>query len=121
MELLADQYRHWDYDLKTAFEEMARLHDQVHLFEEKFLDTHGIQLNFEPEAEDEIFRQAVVRDTSALSVCQEMSKDLEYALKLVRDRTSQDQFILNREALSDLDAYLNRVIREYYQTSLFRE
>jgi ATP-dependent Clp protease ATP-binding subunit ClpX len=121
VELLADQYHHWDYDLKTAFEEMARLHDQVHLFEEKFLDTHGIQLNFEPEAEDEIFRQAVVRDTSALSVCQEMSKDLEYALKLVRDRTSQDQFILNREALSDLDAYLNRVIREYYQTSLFRE
>jgi hypothetical protein len=50
-----------------------------------------------------------------------MSKDLEYALKLVRDRTSQDQFILTREALGDLDAYLNRVIREYYQTTLFRE
>ena len=26
-----------------------------------------------------------------------------------------------REALLDLDAYLNRVIQEYYQTSLFRE
>jgi ATP-dependent Clp protease ATP-binding subunit ClpX len=121
VELLADQYYHWDCDLKTAFEEMARLHDQVHLFEEKFLDNHGIQLNFEPGAEDEIIRQAVSRDTSALSICQEMSKDLEYALKLVRDRTSRDQFILTREALCDLDAYLNRVIREYYQTTLFRE
>ncbi|MGA9755752.1 MAG: AAA family ATPase [Desulfobaccales bacterium] len=120
-ELLADQYHHWDCDLKTAFEEMARLHDQVHLFEEKFLDTHGIELHFDPEATDEILRQAVARDTSALAICQEMAKDLEYALKLVRDRTSQDQFLLTREALCDLDAYLNRVIREHYQTSLFRE
>ncbi len=121
VELLADQYHHWDCDLKTAIEDVARLHDQVHRFAERFLDNHGIELHFEPEAEDEILQQAVARDTSALAVCQEMAKDLEYALKLVRDRTSQDQFILNREALCDLDAYLNRVIREHYQTSLFRE
>jgi ATP-dependent Clp protease ATP-binding subunit ClpX len=121
VELLADQYHHWDCDLKTAFEDLARLHDQMSLFEEKFLNNHGIQLHFDPDATDEILRQAVVRDTSALAICQEMAQDLEYALKLVRDRTSQDQFILTRDALCDLDAYLNRVIREYYQTSLFRE
>ena len=121
VELLADQYRHWDCDLKTAFEEMAKLHDQVHRFEEKFLDAHGIQLHFDPDATDEILRQALERDCAALAVCQEMAKDLEYALKLVRDRTSQDHFLLTREALCDLDAYLNRVVREYYQTSLFRE
>jgi len=119
--LLADQYHHWDCDLKTAFEDLAGLHDQVCRFEEKFLEHHGIELHFDPDAMDEILRQAVVRDTSALAVCQEMSKDLEYALKLVRDRTSQDQFLLTREAICDLDAYLNRVIREHYQTSLFRE
>jgi ATP-dependent Clp protease ATP-binding subunit ClpX len=121
VELLADQYHHWDCDLKTAMEDLARLHDQVGRFTDKFLNHHGIQLHFEPEAIDEILRQAVVRETSALAVCQEMAKDLEYALKLVRDRTSQDQFILTREALCDLDAYLNRVIREHYQTTRFRE
>jgi ATP-dependent Clp protease ATP-binding subunit ClpX len=121
VELLADLYHHWDCDLKTAMEDLARLHDQVGRFSEKFLNQHGIQLHFESEAIDEILRQAVVRETSALAVCQEMAKDLEYALKLVRDRTSQDQFILTREALCDLDAYLNRVIREHYQTTRFRE
>jgi len=40
---------------------------------------------------------------------------------LVRDRTSQDYFILTREALYDLEAYLNQVIREHYQKTLFRE
>jgi endopeptidase Clp ATP-binding regulatory subunit ClpX len=121
VELLADQYHHWDCDLKTAMEDLARLHDQVGRFAEKFLNNHAIQLHFEPEAIDVILQQAVARETSALVVCQEMAKDLEYALKLVRDRTSQDQFILTREALCDLDAYLNRVIREHYQTTLFRE
>jgi ATP-dependent Clp protease ATP-binding subunit ClpX len=121
VELLAHLYYHWDCDLKTAIEDLARLYDQVCRFAEKFLDHHGIELHFEPDAVDEILQQAVARDTSALAVCQEKAKDLEYALKLVRDRTSQDQFILTREALCDLDAYLNRVIREHYQTTLFRE
>jgi ATP-dependent Clp protease ATP-binding subunit ClpX len=121
VELLASRYHHWDCDLKTAMEDLAQLYDQVCRFAEKFLDSHGIELHFEPDAVDEILQQAVDRDTSALAVCQEMAKDLEYALKLVRDRTSQDQFILTREALCDLDAFLNRVIREYYQTTLFRE
>jgi ATP-dependent Clp protease ATP-binding subunit ClpX len=102
-------------------EDLGQLYDQVRRFEEKFLDHHGIELHFEPEAADVILQQAVARDTSALAVCQEMAKDLEYALKLVRDRTSQDQFILTREALCDLDAYLNRVIREFYQATRFGE
>jgi hypothetical protein len=39
----------------------------------------------------------------------------------VRDRTSQDSFLLTREAIENLDAYLNQVIRDYYQKTLFRE
>jgi ATP-dependent Clp protease ATP-binding subunit ClpX len=121
VELLAHQYYHWDCDLKTAIDDLARLYDQVCRFAEMFLNNHGIELHFEPDAVDEILQRAVARETSALAVCQEMAKDLEYALKLVRDRTSQDQFILTREALCDLDGYLNRVIREHYQSTLFRE
>ncbi|MFH1594990.1 MAG: AAA family ATPase [Pseudomonadota bacterium] len=121
VELMVEQYHHWDCDLKTAFEEMGRLHEQVRSFENCFSDDHAIQLHFDAEAMDEILQKAVARDTSAYVVCQELSKDLEYALKLVRDRTSQDHFILTREAICDLDNYLNRVIRDHYQTTLFRE
>jgi ATP-dependent Clp protease ATP-binding subunit ClpX len=121
VELMVEQYHHWDYDLKTAFEEMGRLHEQVRSFEDRFADDHGIRLHFDADAMDEILQQAVARGTSAHAVCQELSKDLEYALKLVRDRTSQDHFILTRDAICDLDTYLNRVIRDHYQTTLFRE
>ncbi len=119
--LMVDHYYQWDCDLKTAFDEMGRLHDQVRNFEDRFLAEHAIQLHFDEEAVDEILRQALESGASATTVCKNLSSDLEYALKLVRDRTSQDHFILTREALTDLDTYLNRIIRENYPTPLFRE
>ncbi|OGP70967.1 MAG: ATPase [Deltaproteobacteria bacterium RBG_13_58_19] len=121
VELIAAQYLRCDCDLKTAFEEVGRYYDQVQAFEERFFEEHQLQLHFDAEALDEILRQALDRGSSAAGVCQEMAQDLEYALKLVRDRTSQDTFLLTREAISDLDGYLNRVIRDYYQKTLFRE
>ena len=114
VDLMVDHYHHWDCDLKTAFEEMGRLYEQVRSFEDRFYAEHDIQLHFDEEAVDEILRQALEAGASAYAVCNNLSSDLEYALKLVRDRTSQDHFILTREALGDLDAYLNQVIQEHY-------
>ena len=121
VDLIAAQYLRCDCDLKTAFEEVGRSYGQVLVFAERFFDEHQIHLEFDSGAIDEILQQALERGSPAANVCQEMSQDLEYALKLVRDRTSQDHFLLTREAISDLDGYLNRVIRDYYQKTLFRE
>ncbi len=121
VELLMDHYHQWDCDLKTCFQEMVRLHDQVRGFEDHFFDEHAIQLHFDEEAVDEILRLALEGGISAFAVCDRLSDELSYALKLVRDRTSRDHFILPREALGDLDSYLNRLIRDHYQTTRFRE
>jgi ATP-dependent Clp protease ATP-binding subunit ClpX len=121
VDLMADHYYQWDCDLKTCFEEMGRLYEQVRGFEDRFLAEHAIQLHFDEDAVDEILRQSMEVETSAYAVCNQLASDLEYALKLVRDRTSQDHFIITREALGDLDTYLNRVIQDHYQTTMFRE
>ncbi len=121
LELLDDQYLFWDGDLKCASEEVGALYRQIKVYEEQFLEDHAIRLTFDPEAVDEILSRALARKTNAFAVCMELSKDLEHALKLVRDRTGQDDFILTREAICDLNSYLNQVIREYYQQTLFRE
>jgi endopeptidase Clp ATP-binding regulatory subunit ClpX len=121
VELILDQCRRVDGNLKAALEEIGQLYEQVHLFEERFYKEHLLQIHFDAEAMDEIMHQALERQSSALSVCQELSQEFEYALKLVRDRTSQDSFLITREAMEDLDAYLNRLIRDYYQKTLYRE
>jgi endopeptidase Clp ATP-binding regulatory subunit ClpX len=119
--LIIDQYLRWDYDLKSAFEEMGQMYRQVHHFEEKFSEEHELEMQFDEEAIDEILGLAVSRETSAYAICQDQAKDLEHALKLVRERTSQESFLLTRDAILNLDAYLNQIIRDYYQTTLFRD
>ena len=121
VEMLADLYNHFDGDMTAAFEAMGRLYQQVRHFEDRFQEEHRLTLHFDAEAVDQILQEALDREIPALSVCQSLAKDLEHALKLVRDRTSQDSFLLTREAIEDLDAYLNQVIRDYYQKTLFRE
>ena len=116
VDLMVTHYYQWDCDLKTSFQEMGHLYEQVRSFEDRFHAEHDIQLHFDEEAVDDILRQALEGDTSAYVVCSNLSGDLEYALKLVRDRTSQDHFILTREALGNLDSYLNRLIQNHYQT-----
>lgn len=121
VELIIDQYLGLDGDLKAALEEVSQLFHEVRRFEEKFFEEHLLEIHFDDEALDEILRQAVTENTSARQICQGLAKDLEYALKLVRDRTSQDVFLLTREAIQDLDGYLNELIRQHYQKTLFRE
>ncbi len=121
MNLIVDQYLRWDCDLKSAFEEMGQMYRQVRHFEEKFNEEHDLEMHFNEEAIDEILGQALIRETSAYAVCQDQAKDLEHALKLVRERTSQETFVLTRDAILNLDAYLNQIIRDYYQTTLFRD
>ena len=121
VEMLVGLYFHFDGDLKAALQAMGTLHQQVRQFEERFQEDHDLTLHFEDDAVDGILEEALNREVPALSVCQNLAEDLEHALKLVRDRTSQDSFLLTREAIENLEAYLNQVIRDYYQKSLFRE
>jgi endopeptidase Clp ATP-binding regulatory subunit ClpX len=121
VELMVDAYLRCDFDLKAVFEETARHVEQVRLFEDRFRLEHGLELHLEEEAADEILARARDRGVSAHAICQELAQGLEHALKLVRDRTGQDQFLLSREALLNLDAYLNRLIQEHYQAPRFRE
>jgi ATP-dependent Clp protease ATP-binding subunit ClpX len=116
-----DQYLRWDCDLKSAFEEMGQMYQQVRHFEEKFSEENELEMHFDEEAIDEILGLAVSRETSAYAICQDQAKNLEHALKLVRERTSQESFVLTRDAILNLDVYLNQIIRDYYQTTMFRD
>jgi ATP-dependent Clp protease ATP-binding subunit ClpX len=119
--LIVDQYLRWDCDLKSAFEEMGQMYQQVRHFEEKFSEENELEMHFDEEAIDEILGLAVSRETSAYAICQDQAKNLEHALKLVRERTSQESFVLTRDAILNLDVYLNQIIRDYYQTTMFRD
>jgi ATP-dependent Clp protease ATP-binding subunit ClpX len=115
VDLMVDQYLRWDCDLLTAFDQISRLYQQVRRYEDKFYQDHRIHLSFSQGAVDEIMRRALAGGTTARVICEGFAKDLEYALKLVRDRTGKESFQLTLEDLTDLDGYLNRLFQESLQ------
>jgi hypothetical protein len=42
-------------------------------------------------------------------------KRLEYGLKLVKDRAGIQDFVINDEAVKDMEFYINKLIRQYYR------
>ena len=115
--LMVDQYLRWDCDMLTAFDQISRLYQQIRRFENKFYQDHHINLKFSQEALDEIMRRALAGGTTARVICEGFAKELEYALKLVRDRTGKESFELTLEDLTDLDEYLNRLFQDSLKPS----
>lgn len=118
VELMVDQYLRWDCDLLTAFDQISRLYQQVRRFSDLFYHEHDIRINFTEDAIDEIMRRALANGTTSRAVCESFAKDLEYALKLVRDRTGLNNFTLTLADLLDLDSYLNHLFQESLQPTL---
>ena len=46
-----------------------------------------------------------------------LAKKLEYGLKLVRDRAGIDEFVINADAVIDMDHYVNDLVKRHYKNS----
>lgn len=110
-----------DYHLKTGvpmdkiFDEVALLYNQIRLFESDFYEKHGFKITFTEDAVDEIILQALERDTTAAVICREISRDFDYAMKLIAERSGQMQFTLPREVVLNPDKYMDDLVRTTYQ------
>ena len=107
-----------DTDLEGAFEELLYMYNQVRAYEVVFLDRLGMSLQFTEEAVDGILSRAIATGTSSSAVCKSLSQDLEFGLKLVRDKTGRDNFSITLEAIENPEGYINRLIKDSYP--LFR-
>ena len=45
----------------------------------------------------------------------QLAKKLEYGLKLVKDKSGTQNFIINREAVTDMEKYINGLVTKFYR------
>jgi ATP-dependent protease Clp ATPase subunit len=114
IELLAKFHLTSGLPLESIMEDLILLHDEIKMFETDFFARYGLEINFDEEALDEILEQALERNTSATTICSEISRDFDYGLKLVSERTGQMKFTLPRRAVQEHDVFLDELIRESY-------
>jgi len=101
-------------DVNRALENILEMQKQIRRYEAAFVERYGFKIEFDREAFAEIIKKAVEEGITAYKVCEDMSKEFEYAFRLIKERTDQKEFRLSGEAVRDTQTYLNNLIRKYY-------
>lgn len=113
--LVAELYLKTICDINTAFDDFAQMYRQIKVEEETLFDQLETNITFDDSAVDEIIRQAIETGEEPRSLALGLAKKLEYGLKLVRDRAGVEDFIINGEAVTDMEKYINGLVKKHYQ------
>ncbi|MBW1974334.1 MAG: AAA family ATPase [Deltaproteobacteria bacterium] len=115
IELVVDFYGRTGVPVEKICEEVTLLYNQIKIFESDYYEKHGFKITFTEDAVDEIILRALEQDTTAAVVCREISRDYDYAFKLIADRCGQVQFELPRDAVVQPNEYMDHLVRKTYE------
>jgi ATP-dependent Clp protease ATP-binding subunit ClpX len=116
-ELIAEIYYKTTSDVNTAFEEFIRMHQEVKDEERLLTEKLDVKMTFDESAIDNIIRQALESEKEPGPYTFFLAKKLEYGLRLVKDRTGINEFTIGAEAITDMENYINGLLKKYYRQS----
>jgi len=119
MDLIATWHLLSGMELDSLFEEVVSMIGELRDFESNFAKRKNVQIRFAEDAVDEVLQRAVTQGKSAAEICRRAAEDYDYALKLIMEKTGQQEFIITREAIEDPESFINELIRSSYGTAPF--
>ena len=108
-------------DINTAFDDFMDMYNEVRLEEASLNDKVEVSVFFDESAVDEIIDQAIKTNESAGPLAVKLVKRLEYGLNLVKDRSGIQTFTINNEAVTDMERFVNNLIKKYYDQNYITE
>ena len=103
-------------DVNSAFDEFSSVYEQIKMEESSLFNEADLHVTFDDEAVDELIRRAIDTDQEAAILAYQLAKRLEYGLKLVRDRSGMERFVITKEAVTDMEKYINDLMKRHYST-----
>jgi ATP-dependent protease Clp ATPase subunit len=113
-DLIARLYLKNISDINTALDDFAEMYNQIKLQESSLVEKLEVEVSFDESAIDEIINQAIKTDQEAGRLALQLAKRLEYGLKLVKDRSGIEKFVINDEAVIDMDNFVNNLVKKFY-------
>lgn len=113
--LIAKTYLKNTSDINTAVEDFVRMYKEVRQEEILLSEKLDIHISFDDSAVDEIIRQAIEMAREPGPLAFYTAKKLEYGLKLIKDRSGMEEFVINGEAITDMENFVNNLIKKSYQ------
>jgi KaiC/GvpD/RAD55 family RecA-like ATPase len=114
-ELIAQMHMKTNMDINTAFEDFVAMYNQIKMEEASLHREVEINMTFDDGAIDELIKRAIETGQEAGQLAFQLAKKLEYGLKLVRDRSGVDHFTITREAVEDMEKYINDLVKKFYR------
>jgi hypothetical protein len=115
IELIGKIYLNEGTDINTAVETFQETVAQIKAEEASLQDKIDIRITFDDTAIDELVSESIKTGHQAGALAYHLAKKLEYGLKLVRDRAGTDEFILNAEAVQNMEKYIDDMVKTYYR------
>ncbi len=113
--LIGEIYLNAATDINTAFEDFKGMYKQVRDEELLLTEKLDISMSFDEDAVDELIRQSIESNREPGPLALYVAKKLEYGLRLVKDRSGIEHFIISRDAIVDMEKYINNLLKKYYK------
>ena len=115
IDLIAELYLKAASDINAALDYFKEMYDQVKVQEASLAEKMEVSMSFDESAVDEIISQAIKTGQDAGTLAFQVAKRLEYGLNLVKDRSAIERFVINDEAITDMEKFINNLIKQYYR------
>ena len=92
----------------------ASFYKEITKFEGSFYKKHGIKINFNIEARDEVILEAKSQNKSVTQICEEILISSEHGFHLIQKNTGQSEFELNKDVVKFPKATLEDWVKASY-------
>ncbi|MCP4681041.1 MAG: AAA domain-containing protein [Desulfobacterales bacterium] len=121
IDLMAELYFKNSSDINTALDVFIEMYNEIKHEEASLAKKMNLDISFDETALEEIINQAINTGQEAGALTGQLANRLEYGLNLVQDRADIDKFIINAEAVTNMENYVNDLIKKFYRENPLEE
>ena len=99
----------------TASEEKLVLREMALEWAERFSQKHNLRLRFSDDAVQRLVERAVQEKKPVRELCNELFKDYEFGLGLIKKNSGQSEFEINVETIANPDKFLSDLVVTSYR------
>jgi ATP-dependent Clp protease ATP-binding subunit ClpX len=110
-DVLAQYYVNHILDIGQVFQQIKSCYDDIKKIELEFYKRNDINIVLEEDAIDFIMEQIVDKAATLDSMAKQLNGHFELGLKLVMEKTGQNRFFINRDALVSPESFIGGLIR----------
>ena len=112
IDIIAEYYTRHIIDTGITIKRIKSFYDEIKKIELYFFKKHDINIVLEEDAIDYIIEQLVTSEIHIDAFYKQLTKDFEFGLKLVREKTEKNRFFISRKALLNPESFISELIKD---------